>query len=194
VSEAMHIPGDWHDGYIPDNVVVGSDSYIETSYSFLRYRSAADPGVVIGQSTGVYQGTMFDLGPHAQVKIGDYVLMHGVRIIADTAVEIGSHTMMSWRVVIMDSYRIDPDVSSRRAQLDEVSQTEDRFLPGNTSGAKVTIGENVWIGFDTCILPSVTIGDNAIVGARAVVTEDVPAGAVVAGNPATIVRYQQNPA
>jgi acetyltransferase-like isoleucine patch superfamily enzyme len=194
MSEAMHIPGDWHDGYIPDNVVVGSDSYIETSYSFLRYRSVADPGVVIGQSTGVYQGTMFDLGPHAQVKIGDYVLMHGVRIIADTAVEIGSHTMMSWRVVIMDSYRIDPDVSSRRAQLDEVSQTEDRFLPGNTSGAKVTIGENVWIGFDTCILPSVTIGDNAIVGARAVVTEDVPAGAVVAGNPATIVRYQQDPA
>jgi acetyltransferase-like isoleucine patch superfamily enzyme len=194
MSEAMHIPGDWHDGYIPDNVVVGSDSYIETSYSFLRYRSVADPGVVIGQSTGVYQGTMFDLGPHAQVKIGDYVLMHGVRIIADTAVEIGSHTMMSWRVVIMDSYRIDPDVSSRRAQLDEVSQTEDRFLPGNTSGAKVTIGKNVWIGFDTCILPSVTIGDNAIVGARAVVTEDVPAGAVVAGNPATIVRYQQDPA
>jgi acetyltransferase-like isoleucine patch superfamily enzyme len=194
MSKAIQIPGDWHDGFIPDNVVVGSDSYIETSYSFLRYRSTADPGVVIGRSTGVYQGTMFDLGPQAQVKIGDYVLMHGVRIIADTAVEIGSHTMMSWRVVIMDSYRVDSEVSSRRTQLDEVSQTEDRFLTGNTSGAKVTIGENVWIGFDACILPSVTIGDNAVVGARAVVTEDVPAGAVVAGNPATIVRYQQDPA
>jgi acetyltransferase-like isoleucine patch superfamily enzyme len=194
MSDAMQIPGDWHDGYIPDNVVVGSDSYIETSYSFLRYRSAADPGVVIGQSTGVYQGTMFDLGPQAQVKIGDYVLMHGVRIIADTAVEIGSHTMMSWRVVIMDTYRVDHETNARRAQLDAVSKTADRFLPGNTPGAKVTIGKNVWIGFDTCILPSVTIGDNAVVGARAVVTEDVPAGAVVAGNPATIVRHSQDSA
>ena len=194
MNKLTRIPGDWHDGFIPDNVVVGSDSYIETSYSFLRYRSSADPGVVIGQSTGVYQGTMFDLGPNAQVKIGDYVLMHGVRIIADTAVEIGSHTMMSWRVVIMDSYRVDSNARSRRTQLDLVSKTEDRFLPGNTSGAKVTIGKNVWIGFDTCILPSVTIGDNAVVGARAVVTEDVPPGAVVAGNPATIVRHSQDSA
>ena len=194
MSKAMRIPDDWFDGYIPENVVIGEDSYVETSHSFLRCNSAADPGVVIGKSTGVYLGSMFDLGSNAKVTIGDYVLMHGVRIIADTAVEIGSHTMMSWRIVIMDSYRVDAAISSRRTQLEAVSQNKDRLLSGNSADGKVTIGSNCWIGFDTCILPSVTIGDNAVVGARAVVTQDVPPGAVVAGNPATIVRHSQEPA
>jgi acetyltransferase-like isoleucine patch superfamily enzyme len=46
----------------------------------------------------------------------------------------------------------------------------------------------VWIGFDACVLPGVAIGDDAIVGARSVVADDVPAGAVVAGNPARVIR------
>lgn len=51
----------------------------------------------------------------------------------------------------------------------------------------VTIGERVFIGSKVLILPGVTIGDGAAVGGGAVVTRDVPAGAVVAGNPATVV-------
>lgn len=50
------------------------------------------------------------------------------------------------------------------------------------------IGNDVWVGYDALILPGVTIGDGAVVGARAVVTRDVPPYAVVAGNPARIVR------
>ena len=51
-------------------------------------------------------------------------------------------------------------------------------------GRPVSIGRNVWIGGAALILPGVTIGDDAIVGAGAVVTRDVAAGATVAGNPA----------
>ncbi|MFP5517350.1 MAG: sugar O-acetyltransferase [Alphaproteobacteria bacterium] len=53
-------------------------------------------------------------------------------------------------------------------------------------GRPIHIGRNVWIGGGALILPGVTIGDDAIVGAGSVVTRDVPAGATVMGNPARI--------
>ncbi|WP_253375265.1 DapH/DapD/GlmU-related protein [Okibacterium sp. HSC-33S16] len=54
---------------------------------------------------------------------------------------------------------------------------------------RITVGRNVWIGSNAIILPGVTIGDNAVVGAAAVVTKDVPENAVVVGSPARVVRY-----
>jgi maltose O-acetyltransferase len=54
-------------------------------------------------------------------------------------------------------------------------------------GRSVTIGRNVWIGGGALILPGITIGDDAIVGAGSVVTRDVPDGATVAGNPARLL-------
>jgi maltose O-acetyltransferase len=51
-------------------------------------------------------------------------------------------------------------------------------------GRPVRIGRNVWIGGGAIVLPGVTVGDDAIIGAGSVVTRDVPAGATVVGNPA----------
>jgi len=53
-----------------------------------------------------------------------------------------------------------------------------------------TVGNDVWIGHEAFILPGVTIGDGAVVAARAVVTKDVPPYAVVAGVPAKVVKYR----
>jgi maltose O-acetyltransferase len=50
------------------------------------------------------------------------------------------------------------------------------------------IEENVWIGGGAILLPGVTIGRNAVVGAGAVVSRNVPANTVVAGNPARVIR------
>jgi len=59
-----------------------------------------------------------------------------------------------------------------------------------TKGDFVKIGNDVWIGARAIILPAVTVGDGAIIGAGAVVTRDVPPYAVVAGVPARIVRFR----
>lgn len=50
------------------------------------------------------------------------------------------------------------------------------------------VGNDVWLGYGATVLPGVTIGDGAIVGAKAVVSRDVPSYAIVAGNPARVVR------
>lgn len=56
------------------------------------------------------------------------------------------------------------------------------------SKGPVIIGKDVWIGDKVCILPGVTIGDGAIIGANTVVTKDVPAYSLVGGNPARVIK------
>ena len=50
------------------------------------------------------------------------------------------------------------------------------------------MGNNVWIGGNVCVLPGVTIGDNVVIGAGSVVTKDIPANCLVAGNPGKIIK------
>lgn len=61
-------------------------------------------------------------------------------------------------------------------------------IVGRPDKAPIRIGNHVWIGMRAVILKGVTIGDGAVVAAGAIVTKDVPAGAVVAGNPARVVK------
>jgi virginiamycin A acetyltransferase len=69
----------------------------------------------------------------------------------------------------------------------EAARPADNELPfkGDT-----IIGNDVWIGYDSLIMPGVKIGDGAIVAARSVVTADVPPYAIVGGNPARVVRQR----
>jgi maltose O-acetyltransferase len=59
---------------------------------------------------------------------------------------------------------------------------------GQEFGRPVEIGSDVWVGGGAIILPGVSIGDRAVIGAGSVVTRDVPAGAFAAGNPCRVIR------
>jgi virginiamycin A acetyltransferase len=58
------------------------------------------------------------------------------------------------------------------------------------SKGDTVVGHDVWIGYEATIIPGVQIGNGAVVASKAVVTRNVPAYAVVAGNPAQVVRYR----
>ncbi|TOJ89525.1 Vat family streptogramin A O-acetyltransferase [Vibrio parahaemolyticus] len=69
----------------------------------------------------------------------------------------------------------------------EISTPESGELPykGDT-----VIGNDVWLGYDSTIMPGITIGDGAIVASKSVVTQDIPAYSIVGGNPAKILKYR----
>lgn len=71
------------------------------------------------------------------------------------------------------------------ATLNHVIAPEDRQ---NTYPAPIVLGRNVWVGSNSTILQGVTIGDNAIIAAGAVVTKDVPADTIVGGVPAKFIK------
>jgi acetyltransferase-like isoleucine patch superfamily enzyme len=181
---------DWYPGRIPENVEVGEDAYIETSFSFYLFRSQVAGGVRYGRAASTFLGTMFDVGPRGRVILGEYALVHGARFICDAEIVIGDYALISWNVVFMDTYRLPFETGLRRKELELVSQ---RSLPWRLPTAEVParpvrIGRNVWIGFDACVLPGVTIGEGSVVGAKSVVTQDVSPFTVVAGNPARVIR------
>ncbi len=182
------LPWDWYPGQIPDNVVVDKTAYIETAYSFYLYRSEQPVGVRVGRGASTYLGTMFDVGPRGQVIVGEYTLLHGARIICDAEIHIGDYCLISWNVVLMDSYRLPFDIRERRRELDRVSSRVPRRVEVDVPTRPIRVGHNVWIGFDACILPGVQIGEGSIVGARSVVSADVDPYCIVAGNPARVIR------
>lgn len=104
------------------------------------------------------------------VRLGVNVFINYNCVLLDVVgIAIGDRTQIGPAVQI---YTADHprDAGSRRAGLE--------------SGRPVTIGSDVWIGGGAVILPGISIGDGAIVGAGSVVTHDVRAGCTVAGNPA----------
>src|SRR5262245_21246439 len=180
---------DWPDGVVsPKTMFEEHRNHTETTYSFQHFRSQVPAAVQLGRGALVHQGVRFDLGPKARVKLGDYVSLNGARIICDSEITIGAHSLIAWNVVLMDTYRLPLDPEKRRAILQRVPETLTRHIAVDVRAMPIHIGANVWIGFDCCVLPGVIIGDGAIVGARSVVTQSVEPGTIVAGNPARVIK------
>lgn len=78
-------------------------------------------------------------------------------------------------------------ISSINHIIDSANRTNDPADVGQLC-KPVKIGNNVWIGMNACILPGVTIGDNAIIGSGSVVSKNVPANEIWVGNPARKLR------
>jgi acetyltransferase-like isoleucine patch superfamily enzyme len=184
----QRIPGDWHDGVIPANVLLEDGAFIESSQMFQHYRSRLPKGLHLAQGAGCYEGTMFDLGPEAEVRVGRYSMLNGAWLGVDGSIVIGDYVLISWNVIIQDSLRFAMDPAARRMQLEESSRSRQRDVVPIAPVQPVTIGDKVWIGFDVCILPGVTIGEAAVVGAKSVVTADLPPYCIAAGNPARVIR------
>jgi len=188
VNANRKLADDWYPGTLPENVVVDDTAYIQTSYSFSFFRSQLPCAMEVGRGASTYLGTMFDVGPQGRVNVGNYAMVVGARIICDAEVLIGDYALISWNVVLMDTYRVPFAAAARRRELERLPERSFRLASADVEARPIHIDRNVWIGFDSCVLPGVTIGEGSIVGARSVVVEDVPPFAVVVGNPARLVR------
>ena len=186
-------PGDWEPGPMPENISIDETAYVHSVYSFDLCKSEQPAAITFARGSQANDGTMFDLGPCAKVHIGECALLTSVWLMCDAEISIGAFTMISWSVVIMDTYRVPVHPELRRAELHQLSRRPFRKIAAKVPAKPVHIGNDVWIGFDCCILPGVKIGNGAIVGARSVVTENVEPYTVVAGNPAKFVKRLAQP-
>jgi len=106
------------------------------------------------------------------IRIGDGCLMSpGARMSASDEIVVGDGVMLANGAYITDS---------------DWHTIYDRMV--RTDPAPVHIGDNVWLGDGSTVLKGVTVGENSVIAARSVVTRDVPANVVVAGNPAKVVK------
>ena len=111
-----------------------------------------------------------DCGKNIHLGKGIFI-NSGCRFQDQGGITIGDQSLIGHNVVIATlNHNIHPE---KRANL----------IP-----APVKIGSRVWIGSNSTILPGITIGDNAIIGAGSIVTKDVPKNTIVAGNPARVIR------
>ncbi|MBA2961058.1 MULTISPECIES: sugar O-acetyltransferase [Ramlibacter] len=108
-----------------------------------------------------------------QIELGDDVFLNFNCVLLDVCrIAIGAHTLLGPAVQVYTPLH-PMDARQRREQ---------------ESGRPVTIGSDVWIGGGAIVLPGVTIGDRAVIGAGSVVTRDVPADVFAAGNPCRVLR------
>lgn len=97
----------------------------------------------------------------------------GLTLVDDTHIHIGDYTMLGPNVVLATgAHPVLPELRERGLQFN---------MP-------VRIGRNCWLGAGVIVLPGVSIGDNSVIGAGSVVTRDIPANVVAAGNPCRVLR------
>jgi acetyltransferase-like isoleucine patch superfamily enzyme len=186
-------PCDWEALPMRDNIVVDPEALIDTAFSFDLCKSELPIAVSLARGSQVLDGTMLDVGPNGRVVLGECSMLNACWLIADSEIIIGDYTMFSWSVVVMDSYRMPRNKLKRREELQLLPSRPGRKSAAAVTARPIRIGNNVWVGFEACILPGVAIGDGAIVGARSTVVDDVPPYTVVAGNPARVVRKLERP-
>jgi acetyltransferase-like isoleucine patch superfamily enzyme len=126
-------------------------------------------------------------------KCGDKaVILSGTKMVAAHNVSIGEHTWIGHNSFIMAGAEVIIGDWCQIANNTIITTTNHLingyYYFGNVETKKITIGNNVWIGSNAIILPGVSIGDNSIIAAGAVVTRDVPSNKVYGGVPAKQMR------
>ena len=189
ITADRRVQDDWWTKPIPENVTWGEGLYLETAQIFRFMRSKRARAVELGDHVSCYAGVSFALGAAGSCSIGDFTLLNGALIMADERIEIGKHCLVSWNVGIADSDFHPLDPALRRQDVMALSPfAKDRPARPTLKTKPVRICDNAWIGMNAIILKGVTIGENSIVAAGAVVTKDVPPNVIVAGNPAVVVK------
>jgi len=138
-----------------------------------RISLGESPHVVTSKDRPVALTTWAYEDYQGEIQVGDYVLLcPGTRLDSATRITIGANTMLAAGAYVTDA---------------DWHDIYDRSRPiGKT--APVQLGDNVWLGDSSIVCKGVTIGDNSVIGAGSIVTGDIPANVIAAGNPARVIK------
>ncbi len=179
---------------------LAGDPYIGADPEIAEELSVAQDLAAAYNATSIRQGALRarllaallgSIGPDSEIRPPLYVdYGYQITIGARCFVNYGLVALDVARITIGDDVQIGPNVQL----LTPTHPVEPEPRLEKWEAAKpIAIADNAWLGGGAIVLPGVTIGRNAVVGAGAVVTRDVPANAVVVGNPARVVRRVADP-
>jgi acetyltransferase-like isoleucine patch superfamily enzyme len=187
--------------YVLDNYYTPSE-LAKTLYSTVLTRLCDRPSllirrpVVLRGKPRMQFGAGFTTGPHCRFETFGTKADEAKKLIVGNDCKFGEyvHLFAAEKIVIGDACLLASKVfisDCSHGRYSGSSPHDTPFTPPNDRplvAAPVTIGKNVWIGENACILMGVTIGDGAIIGANSVVTKDVSAASIVAGAPARLIK------
>jgi acetyltransferase-like isoleucine patch superfamily enzyme len=180
MTQAVSLAHDWYPRPLPPNIELGEGVWVYSSFAFAHFRSRCACAVRVGRSSGIYNGSFFELGPDGEVEIGAYCTLVGVTFATNGRVRIGDYCFLAHDVVIADSPFAAPEGGG---------PSDPRAGTRSAPSASIRLGSDVWIGTGAVLLGGACLGDGAIVGAAAVVDFAVPPLGIVGGNPGRVVGY-----
>lgn len=143
----------------------------------------------------IVAGTFIFESSEGTIRVGNHTYIGGGTFLSRSSIEIGDNVTIAWGGTFYDHDSHSLDFMKRRRDIDdelECIRSGRNFIAtkdwNDVNSKPIKIYNDAWIGMNVIILKGVTIGEGAIVGAGSVVTKDVPAWTVVAGNPARVVK------
>lgn len=186
LQPGVALDGDWFKGRIPENIATGRNCWIDSSHCFRHFYSKASPALVAGDNVTLWRASLATEA-NAKIVIGDDCIISNASIVSADSIRIGSGVFIAGGVTLVDSDFHPLDPALRLQDLVALSPIGDRSKRPRVATSPVVIGDDVWIGFNACVVKGVRVGDGATIWPGSVVLEDVEPGSVVRGNPARIV-------
>lgn len=161
----------------------------------LRAPKSGETYLTVGEKSMIDSSFVFET-ECGNIKVGNRVhIGGGTQLISRDGITIGDDVIIAWDCTIYDHNSHSVHWDERK---DDVSSEWECAMQGLTplqhknwdvvKSAPIHICDKAWIGFGVTILKGVTIGEGAVIGAKSVVTKDIPPYSVACGNPAVVVR------
>jgi acetyltransferase-like isoleucine patch superfamily enzyme len=183
LAPGARFPGDWYPGTIPENIEVGDNCVIDSSFCFKHFYARGRVGLRVGRDVTFWR-TSLAVDETGMIEIGDMCFLANGLLVCSDGIRLGNRVFVAGGVTIADSDFHPLAPAARLADTIALAPTGDRRRRPTVESSPVKIEDDVWIGFNATILKGVTIGTGAVIAPGAVVIRDVQGGAKVAGNPA----------
>jgi len=132
------------------------------------------------------QGSIVTECSQAHVTIGTRTFIGGSKLISANRIIVGDDVLISWGCTIVDHDSHSIYWSKRASDVLDWARGIKNWQ--NVNKGVIHIHNKVWVGANVTVLKNVTVGEGAVIGTGSVVTKDVPAWTIVAGNPAKIIK------